>query len=205
MSSHELIRNARVGMGMSEQQLAKAVGVSRGAVQQWERAGGTAPNRTNQPRLAEVIGVPIAHLLGGGSSVDTRGLLRYGVPLVAASAVANYANPDNVDPVQRISTVAARVPKKRHTFALRVSGNSMTALIGDCFPDGSIIIVEPELKARCGDYVIAKLARNEILFRQLITERDRWYLKPLNPHYPTKALGVTQVVGVVRQFSKRFC
>ncbi|RYF67529.1 MAG: XRE family transcriptional regulator, partial [Comamonadaceae bacterium] len=68
MSIHRLIREGRRRLGMSEQQFADAVGVSRGAVQQWEKPGGTAPKRSNQPRVAEMLGMSIAELLSGGSN-----------------------------------------------------------------------------------------------------------------------------------------
>ena len=45
---------------MSEQQFAEAIGVSRGAVQQWEKPGGTAPKRGNQPRVAKLLGISVA-------------------------------------------------------------------------------------------------------------------------------------------------
>ncbi|RYF30849.1 MAG: helix-turn-helix domain-containing protein, partial [Comamonadaceae bacterium] len=38
MTIHSLIRDGRRRLGMSEQQFATAAGVSRAAVQQWERA-----------------------------------------------------------------------------------------------------------------------------------------------------------------------
>ncbi|WP_353506753.1 helix-turn-helix domain-containing protein [Variovorax sp. J31P179] len=49
MSSHNLIREGRKRLGMSEQQFADTLGVSRGAVQQWEKPGGTAPIRHAWP------------------------------------------------------------------------------------------------------------------------------------------------------------
>ena len=48
---------------MTHQQFADAVGVSRGAVQQWER-GLTAPTRKNQPVVAAFMGITVTELMG---------------------------------------------------------------------------------------------------------------------------------------------
>ena len=52
MSTRLLIRDGRLDLGLTEQQFADATGVSRSAVQQWERVGGTAPKRANQAAVA---------------------------------------------------------------------------------------------------------------------------------------------------------
>ena len=54
---------------MTEQRFADAVGVSRGAVQQWERAAGTAPKRANQPLVAKLLGISVPELVSGGPNV----------------------------------------------------------------------------------------------------------------------------------------
>jgi transcriptional regulator with XRE-family HTH domain len=63
------IRAARQDRGMTQNDLAVAVGVSRSAVAQWEteRAGQVRGNLT---RIASVLGVPVQYLLHG--EADTR-------------------------------------------------------------------------------------------------------------------------------------
>jgi SOS-response transcriptional repressor LexA len=96
------------------------------------------------------------------------------------------------------------VPVKRHTYALRVHGDSMVSESGDSFPAGSILIVEPEMEALPGDYVIAVNHASETTFKQLVKDGGDLYLKPLNSRYPIKPLGNARVIGVVREFTKRF-
>lgn len=62
MSVHARIKQYREGRGMTHQQFADAVGVSRGAVQQWER-GLTAPTRKNQPTVAAFMGITVSELM----------------------------------------------------------------------------------------------------------------------------------------------
>ena len=189
---------------MSEQQFADAVGVSRGAVQQWEKPGGTAPKRSNQPRVAEMLGMSIAELLSGGSNTSPGVDARAEVPLVSEVEAGRYTVIDNFRPTGRFETVPVTVPVKRHTYALRVNGDSMLSASGDSFPDGSIVIVEPEIQAVPGDYVIALTESQQTTFKQLVRDGGELFLKPLNTRYPIKPLGNSVVVGVVREFTKRF-
>ncbi|MDP3650921.1 MAG: helix-turn-helix transcriptional regulator [Rhodoferax sp.] len=62
MSVHQRIKEAREQRGLNYQQFGDAVGVSRGAVQQWEK-GVTAPTRKNQPAVAKFLGITVAELM----------------------------------------------------------------------------------------------------------------------------------------------
>lgn len=188
---------------MSEQQFAVAVGVSRGAVQQWERLGGTAPRRSNWQRVADVLGVPVAELLSG-MRADVLPDVRAEVPLVSEVEAGNYTVIDNFKPNASFDTVPVRIDVKRHTYALRVHGDSMVSETGDSFPPGAILIVEPEMAPIPGDYVIALNTDNETTFKQLVKDGGDLYLKPLNSRYPIKPLGTARIIGVVREFTKRF-
>jgi len=189
---------------MSEQQFADAVGVSRGAVQQWEKPGGTAPKRSNQHRVAALLGISVAELVSGGSNTGQGLDMRSEVPLVSEVEAGDYTVIDNFKPKGKFDTVPVSVPVKRHTYALAVQGDSMVGETGDSFPPGSIIVVEPELAALPGDYVIARNSDGATTFKQLVKDGSDLYLKPLNARYPIKRLDGAQVVGVVREFSKRF-
>ncbi|MES3012234.1 MAG: S24 family peptidase [Pseudomonadota bacterium] len=204
MSIHRLIREGRRRLGLSEQEFAQAVGVSRGAVQQWEKPGGTAPKRSNQPRVAHLLGISVAELMSGGSNVGQSPGVRAEVPLVSEVEAGNYTVIDNFKPRGRFETVPVSIPVKRHTYALRVHGDSMVSDSGDSFPEGAIVIVEPEMTPAAGDYVIVLNDANQTTFKQLVKDGGDLYLKPLNHRYPIKPLGNARVIGVVREFTKRF-
>lgn len=204
MSVHTLIREGRKRLAMSEQQFADAAGVSRGAVQQWERPGGTAPKRSNQRRVAELLGVSVAELMSGGSNVRPGFDVRAEVPLISEVQAGNYTVIDNFNPKDGLERVPVTIPIKRHTFALRVQGDSMVGDNTDSFPEGSLLIVEPEMQALPGDYVIALNSENQTTFKQLIRDGGELFLKPLNVRYPIRPLGNAAIIGVVREFTKKF-
>lgn len=90
---------------------------------------------------------------------------------------------------------------RRHTYALRVCNDSMVTTEGNrSFPEGCIIIVEPEEEAVDKSFVIVRQNGNEATFKQLIRDGGRWYLKPLNKQYDIMELQPDAVIcGVVKK------
>lgn len=202
MSIHKLIREGREKLKMTEAEFGKRVGVSRGAVQQWEREGGTAPRRANQPAVAELLGITVAQLMGEDSSVSNGPKIGGNVPLLSDVEAGNYREfVDNFHPGDGgIEQIPTSVQVNKHTFALRVSGDSMEPE----FHEGMILIIEPELDGQHNDFVIAKNGDDEATFKQLVKDGADWYLKPLNDRYPIKPLGESRIIGVVRAVEKRY-
>lgn len=72
MSIHKTIRDGRKRLGMTEQQFANALGVTRGAVQQWEKDDGTAPKRKLQPEVAKLLGITVGELLAESPTLSAQ-------------------------------------------------------------------------------------------------------------------------------------
>ncbi|RCX26292.1 S24 family peptidase [Thioalbus denitrificans] len=77
-------------------------------------------------------------------------------------------------------------------FALQVLGDSMAPE----FPEGSIVVAEPDGVIESGRYVIA-MHNNEYIFRQLVMEGERQLLKPLNEAYPVLEMGPEDSIRAV--------
>lgn len=201
VSIHRTIREGRAKLGLSEEEFAKRAGVTRGAVQQWEKEGGTAPRRKNQPAVAALLGISVAQLMSGDANTSAGPEVRGVVPLLSEVQAGSYKeHVDNFHPGDGgMESIPTSVPVKRHTFALRVTGDSMEP----DFLAGAVLIVEPEMEPNPGDYVIAKNADNETTFKQLVKDGGDWYLKPLNSRYPIKPLGTARIIGVVRAVERR--
>lgn len=94
----------------------------------------------------------------------------------------------------------------QHSFALRVEGDSMEAPSGISFPNRSLIVIDPEERATNGSYVLGKPnATSQVVFKQLIIDGNRRYLKPLNPRYPLMEITPQAIIsGVVRLMLMEF-
>lgn len=123
------------------------------------------------------------------------------VPLISdVQAGAFKDHVDNFHPGDGgMEQIPTTVPVKRYTFALRVAGDSMEPE----FREGMILVIEPELEAMPGDFVVAKNGEGTT-FKQLVKDGQDWYLKPMNPRYPIKPLGESQIIGVLRAVEKRY-
>ena len=94
----------------------------------------------------------------------------------------------------------------RHSFALVVEGDSMVSPYPSdrSFPPGTVLVVDPDRGACAGDYVVAKdVSTQQATFKRLAHDAGRWYLKPLNPSYPTIEIDdpAMRVIGRVIEFS----
>lgn len=67
------------------------------------------------------------------------------------------------------------------TFALKVEGDLMEPR----FRAGEIVIVDPSLAVKNGDFVLVKDGENAV-FKQLVIDGQSVFLKPINPRYPIK-------------------
>ena len=72
MNMHEIIRNRRRELGLTQEQLAGKLGVSAPAVNKWERAG-SYPDITLLPVLARTLGVDLNTLLSFQEDFLTNG------------------------------------------------------------------------------------------------------------------------------------
>lgn len=91
-------------------------------------------------------------------------------------------------------------PGKRLCLCFEYAGGSMEPR----FVEGGTIIVDPELEARSGDFVIVRLDdAQEATFKRLVGDGGSRFLKPLNGRYPIIPInGNATVVGVVMEQRK---
>src|SRR5580700_585007 len=143
--------------GGNQSELARHAGVSPQAVQQWV-AGKTAPRGNHLAKVADYLGVTRSFLLYGEQSAagareqpaDYAPALHEGpqlggrVPLISWLQAGDFASAvDNLHPGDAEEWAETTVPIHRHTYALRVNGDSMTNPAGEpSFPHDSIIVVE---------------------------------------------------------------
>lgn len=190
------IKSQRERLGMTQEQLGQLIGVDRANVSRYEK-GINAPEIERLERLAYALNINLSHLIAAaeiGGLIDEN--IKGTVPLISW-VQAGYGRTaiDNLQPGEgeRIETTY-RV--RAHTFALRVTGDSMEPK----FPQGCIVIVEPEENPESGKFVIIRQNGDEATLKQYVEEGGKKYLKPVNPRYPIYELGPDAVFcGVVKR------
>jgi SOS-response transcriptional repressor LexA len=207
------VREARKELGLTQIQLAAAAGLSQTTISDIER--GRNDSSADIVSLARAIGVRAEWLADGRgprkdsdspaldepSNVSPGPERRARVPLISWVQAGDWSHAaDLFQPGDAEDWVETSVAVRSHTFALRVKGDSMEPE----FMAGTLVVVEPEMDAHPGDFVIARNGDGEATFKQLTIDGPDLYLKPLNPRYPIKPLGTARIVGVVREAVKRY-
>lgn len=207
------LKDARESAGITQAELAKRVHVNQSIIGSLESGHRKASSYI--PAIADALGVNALWLSAGKGNRAAFGMLfnrpeilphdnvsekvplRGRVPLISYVAAGNWSEAvDNFAPNDAEEWVSTTIHVGQHTYALRVQGDSMEPR----FPDGAIIIVEPEADPKNGSFVIARQNGSEATFKQLIIDGGQRYLKPLNDRYPILNVSSDTVIcGVVKQ------
>ena len=72
-----------------------------------------------------------------------------------------------------------------NSYYLRIVGASMTAPVGQSFPEGNLVLIDPDAQWGNGSYIVAKIVgQNGVTFKQLkYDEQGLPYLHALNPKF----------------------
>ena len=211
MDMTERMQNRRKELGYTQAVLAKKVGVSRVSVTQWE-SGDTSPRGENLYTLCKKLECSPDWLLYGKEpkkEASGIGNTRPGpklydrVPLISWVQAGEWTEiVESWDPQEVKEWHYPTIKVGPNSFALRVHGDSMTNHGGPLsIPEGSIVVVDPDVEAVNGKIVIARLEGTaEATIKKLVIDGTNEYLKPLHPEYKMIPInGNCVVIGVVRQ------
>lgn len=202
----ERVRELRKARGWSQSELARRVGggVKPQNIQQLE--DGTVKRPRYLLRLAKALDTTVEYLeeghqgakpargLGLGtenvkpvqSSMRTIPLLNYVQAGHPKEVLDDYAPGTGMDEVPLDARTAELLGP--HSFALEIEGESM---LPD-FREGDHIYIDPDVKPRPGDFVVARIERNaEVTFKKYRPRgrddagHEIFELVPLNDDYPT--------------------
>jgi SOS-response transcriptional repressor LexA len=193
----QVIKQLRTAKGLTQTQLGEAIGVDRGNVSRYE-SGANAPDFDRLQVLADTLGMAVSDMFARAETgnVEIAPEIKGTVPLISWVQAGRWNDViDNLHPGE-----GERIPTKyrvrKHTYALRVRGDSMEPK----FPEGAILIVEPDENPEPGAFVIVRHNGGEATFKQLMVDGDTRYLKPLNSRYPIMEVKPDAVFcGVVKR------
>ena len=188
--------------------------ISKGTVSQW-RNGVSKPRGENAVRLAKFLRCNLTWLIEG-KGLPNKNLelelgpdLRGKAPLISWVQAGKWKEIDleNLQQASDITFYQHTANVSDEAFALRVKGDSMTSFTGGkSIPEGSVIIVDPNMQAEHGKVIVARLEdSNEATLKQLVIDGGAKYLKPFNNGYPTMPInGNCTIIGVVKQVIQDF-
>ena len=203
-----------VAAGYKKAEVARAAGKSPAAVTQWISGETKEIKADSAAGIQKVTGFSAVWIATGQGPKMTSGNVsqvseRGRVPLISWVQAGNWSEvQDNFQPGEADSwePVYETTPGEG-SFALVVEGFSMTNPdpAGLSFPPGTIITVDPSKATNPGDFVIAKdVTTQSATFKQLTSDGGRWFLKPLNPAYPTIEIDkpAFRVIGKVTEYRR---
>ncbi|QED86771.1 helix-turn-helix domain-containing protein [Pseudomonas savastanoi] len=209
---YEVARQVMETQQISQEEMAERMGVTPGAVGHWLN-GKREPKIEVINRFLTELGLPILTTSIPASepgmhnvepTVQPSRFYRY--PVISWVEAGGWSEAVEPYPAGYSDTFEISDYKaKGRAFWLVVRGDSMTAPAGQSIPEGMLILVDTGIEPTAGKLVIAKLPEsNEATFKKLVEDAGRYFLKPLNPAYPT--LAVTEeckLIGVIRQMTMR--
>ena len=95
MKVSEIIRNRRIELGMTQQDVADAIGVTKATVSRWETGNIKNMNRENIEKLSRLLDIPPSVLLDWDTFDEER--LRRSQLIAELTTLATVADIDNVE------------------------------------------------------------------------------------------------------------
>ena len=178
-SRREFIRNRRLELGKTLEDIGRAVGVSKGTVQRWESGNIANMRRDKIAKLATALEVSPTQLIGIENAEmpeNISPLPRMGtVPLIGAIACGT--------PILAEENIEEYVDLPRHIradFALTCRGDSM---VDAGIKDGDIVYIRQQVQIRPGQ-IAAVLIDDEATLKRVYFDSGSVILQPANPAYP---------------------
>lgn len=188
----QLIRQLRLAKGLTLQQVAEQLGVTRASVSKWE-GGHSRPDQRRLQGIANLFEVSPAYLLGLASAQPPKEYtvieLKHGVSL--ESLLNYYAD---------VESYPSSLPVSEDSFFVRLDNDSLTNLGLGGIPPGSILLVDPGAQALSGDVVLIGRANGSYVLMGLNVVDGVTHYSFLNKKYARMApLRYVKPIGVVVQ------
>ncbi len=169
---------ARKQRGLTQEELASLMGTSQTQIYFYE-SGKRDPKGEFIIRLAKTLGVSLAYLLG----VESEDFERHEHLAPVMSNLKKNSEYECLDADKYQEVRDTLYEKHPRAFWLEVKGNSMNRL----FPDGSLVLVDPDTKVQNGDVCAIHMKDHEAILKRIFFENDGVLLCPesYDDEYPT--------------------
>ena len=201
----ERIRKSRISKSLTQDEVAKLMDVTRGAVANWEHNRSLPPAK-NFPRLAQILGVSSAYL-----QMEADYPIANEIPL-----------PEDLLKIPIIATVKCGINglafeedgghvnvEKRHGEDLRAFRCKGDSMIGAGIHDGDVAIVRIQDSVESGELAIVVINGDEGTLKRVHIQADTIILESANPSFPPRVFtgvdkAIVHVVGKVIEIRRMF-
>jgi SOS-response transcriptional repressor LexA len=202
----DFIKAVRAELRLTQEQFAERFHTTKQNISHWENDKGS-PSTETIIQMHNMVKGKVK--LPGMENFDNPEHMVQKVPLVdyvQAGMLREAADPYEVG--GGMAEVFVNGRWSRRSFALQIKGDSMSP----DFKEGDIIVVDPELEPRPGDFVIAKNGANEATFKKYrprgidANQAMVFELSPINPDYPSMRSDTEDIfiVGVMVEHHKKY-
>ncbi|GGX33124.1 hypothetical protein GCM10007242_45260 [Pigmentiphaga litoralis] len=198
----ERLIQAREARGMTQEQLARASGVSQGAIGNYE--SGSRNSSRQVVSLASALGVRAEWLDNGKGPMSEKSNVTVGpeirgrLPLISWVRAGELCeSPDNFVSGEAEDWFYCPVPHGPHSYCLRVAGDSMDDGTRNSYGDGDILFVDPSRDPIPNDDVIVRTSDGRATFKRLKRDEEGLYLLGLNGKRIIRVPEDTVFCGVV--------
>lgn len=184
------IRAMRKKRGMTQKELAEALGRSNRAVSNWEsglRDVGTDMTK----RIARVLQCDVADLVRDDSPIAVPAKKNAAVITVYGSVAAGIPL-EMITDITDTEEIPAKMLEGGTYFGLKIKGDSMFPKI----EDGDTVIVRAQPDAETGDIVIAAVNGDDAVCKKLFLRENGLALVSLNPAYDPMVFSAAEVAQI---------
>lgn len=167
------LRRLRSRAGLTQQEIADKLDVSRVAIGQWESEK-SMPRKANLEQLADLFGTTVADLMGETSEpVRPNGAQYVTLPVLVAGHAGEFTDEFGPDEVADVPTSVLDRVNDPDAYLMRVRGSCMNRR----FADGENALLSPRCEPRNGDAVAAEY-NGEMILRSYYRGASTLVLSP---------------------------
>ena len=199
------IKNARLAKSMTQDELARFLNVTRGAVANWEHNRSFPPAR-NFPNLASILGVSASYLQ-----------MESDYPYINEIQM-----PEDIKKIPIIATVKCGVNglafeedggyinvENKHGEDLRAFRCKGDSMINEGIHDGDVAIVRIQDAVESGELAIVVINSDEGTLKRVRYQNDAIILEAANPSYPARVFtgvdrAIVHIVGKVIETRRKW-
>lgn len=177
MGMAEQIKNRRIYMGYTQEELAQKLGLQKSAIAKYENGRVENIKRSIIQKMSEVLECSPSFLMGWeqedtstqkkGFIINVLGRVAAGIPIEAVEEIVDTEE------------ISEEMAKTGEFFGLRIDGDSMEPRM----QKGDVVIVRKQDDAESGDVVIAMINGDDATCKRLRKYRDGIELISNNPSY----------------------